>query len=913
MYGQCPASDSLWNRINFLSAASAEYKKPDEFKTQLKELLGYESAVKNCTSLADSSYALLLQRIGATYAKLNEFINAVSYTKQSVTYARQKAKNYRVDASLLVKDYHNLSVFYAALNKPREKVIAMDSCINAAITYNVPDYYYLYILTEKVKQLADVGDYDRRYYYAMLGESATGKVITTADSTDFLVIFLLAKAEVLIGRKKYEETQVILEKKLAECIKLGAVQHLGALYGYMAQIKMLQNDVLKATDYFTKAYTCQEKIGFGYGCMQALNNLAYSVYDRHMNQLSKALGIYRKALSYADKSDDPAEQVESLTILANIGNMFSRNGMFDSSQHYFRLAFNCLQHRFTEDSLINHPALILQYRNADYLFLLVIDKANAFLAQAKRTVNNKYTQDAIRIYKIADRLISLLRPEQTETASKLFWRKNTRNLYEAAIEACYLSGNKEDALYFMEKSRAVLLNDQLTEQRMLGEEDILQQTQLSRKIGRVEEQIDITSADKEQQQQLEQELILLKQQRDKIVNNIRSKNPFYYQSFIDTAFINIADVRKYILADKQALVELFTGDSAVYVMMITKEQMLLHKVDRKQLEEKVLAYKGFLSNPGVANAQFPLFVQTSHQLYQLLFPAKEPPPGRIIISPDVFYFPFEALINNTDKKPVYLLQNHAISYTYSSRFLLNNFNNSAHSQGMFIGMAPVHFSPSLGMAGLPGSNQSIHQLGNYFSSPQLAVANAASKRYFLDHFSQYNIVQLYTHATDNTANGEPVIYFADSALYLSELMPERKPATQLIVLSACQTGVGALQEGEGMFGFNRGFAALGIPCSIANLWSADNESSYRITELFYSYIQKGFPFDEALQKAKLQFISTAGKEKQLPYYWAAAVVSGKTGMLEPIQKQTWPGLIWSAIIVLLAAGNIIFIATRYKT
>jgi CHAT domain-containing protein len=60
----------------------------------------------------------------------------------------------------------------------------------------------------------------------------------------------------------------------------------------------------------------------------------------------------------------------------------------------------------------------------------------------------------------------------------------------------------------------------------------------------------------------------------------------------------------------------------------------------------------------------------------------------------------------------------------------------------------------------------------------------------MQQFPSYKIIQLYTHAADSSSQGEPVIYFSDSSLYLSELIPEGRTAAQLIVLSACETGNG---------------------------------------------------------------------------------------------------------------------------
>ena len=163
-------------------------------------------------------------------------------------------------------------------------------------------------------------------------------------------------------------------------------------------------------------------------------------------------------------------------------------------------------------------------------------------------------------------------------------------------------------------------------------------------------------------------------------------------------------------------------------------------------------------------------------------------------------------------------------------------------------------------------------------------------------YYKYKIIQLYTHATDSGFAGEPVIYFSDSALLLSDLFYESKPATSLIVLSACQTAQGKLYNGEGVFSFSRQFAALGIPSSISNLWQADDQATYKITEIFYKYLAKGLPLDVALQKAKKEFRSISSKEKNLPYYWAAPILVGRG---DPIQVQKPFPWMWVGTIVII--------------
>ncbi len=294
------------------------------------------------------------------------------------------------------------------------------------------------------------------------------------------------------------------------------------------------------------------------------------------------------------------------------------------------------------------------------------------------------------------------------------------------------------------------------------------------------------------------------------------------------------------------------------------------------------------------------------QLYSLLFKDKLLPGQRIIISPDGQYFPFESLVSNSvGQSPRYLLHDHAVSYTYSARFLMNDFNPVAGNGKTFMGVAPVTYPSYLSLASLWGSDQSLQRIGNYFQHSVKQVAIDASRNNFLRQFSDFRIIQLYTHAADSSSNNEPVIYFADSALYLSDLIHESKPLTRLIVLSACETGRGKLYNGEGVFSFNRGFAALGIPSAITNLWAVNNESTYELTELFYKWLSKDLPIDIALQKAKLEFLKNASRGKSMPFYWAAPVLVGKSDPIHLEKSQPWK---WIAL--LLGVGCIVFFAAH---
>jgi CHAT domain-containing protein len=240
---------------------------------------------------------------------------------------------------------------------------------------------------------------------------------------------------------------------------------------------------------------------------------------------------------------------------------------------------------------------------------------------------------------------------------------------------------------------------------------------------------------------------------------------------------------------------------------------------------------------------------------------------------------------------------------------VNDFNSDKKTESdNFLGLAPVRYATGFRLAILPGSDVSLENIASHFTSFSNLVGKSASRNNFLQYFPTYSIVQIYTHASDSSENKEPVIYFADSALYLSELIPGKKPITRLIVLSACETGNGNLHQGEGVFSFNRGFAALGIPSCISNLWPAENIPTYKITELFYKYLADGSPMDQALQRAKLEYLKKNESEKEsLPYYWASEVLVGKTDAI--FHSNPYPRII---ILFFIMISGIIFWKLRAK-
>jgi len=906
---QCPHQDSLWKRLVFLRDS---YQFSNTKK--LKELLTYEKQMKNCTYRNDSSNVLLNQRIGMAYFKLSDYLKAVQYLRESIRIANSKSTNARHN----IWNYFYLSAAYDSLHNGLEKMKAIDSCISVAMKLNLAsDIACLYSLYSKIEYYYDIGDYYNCQQYAKTCEKYAFQYAQQDNDRgmSFASSSLGWNVEALLRLKDFKSAEHLLINKLNEYKKNRLQKYLGVTYDQLAHVQIYKGNHVEALKLLNMALYYNRKENYIFNCKQIKNTIGHEIYFKSLSDYDKALSFYHSALKYVnkDKSLQLKDTIESLNIYNHIANVYVNKKNFDSAFRYFQKSFDQMQQNSNETNIISAAKTKFSvYKKINYLSSLIIDKAEAFKQLYYNTGKLEALKQAIRIYKAADVFLDSIKADLSDLQSKLFWRTDSRRLYESAIEACHLANNNADAFYFFEKSRAVLLNDQLLEQRWLGEKEIMQLTQMKKKIFRLEFELTSLSKQSGNFSDLDDELFTSRRELDGLQEFIKTSNPLYYRNFVDKRFITINDVQHTLLTHHNAFIEFFSGDSAVYSLIITRDKSYFNKIDKRLFDSLSAVCEHFISDPRSLNLKFDHYVKTAFRLYQLLFQKLNLPQGRIIISPDGKYFPFEGLVTNTSPT-TYFLENYAVSYAYSARYLINTFASSEPGKS-FMGMAPVKFSS---LPDLKGSEQSLERLKRYFAQYSNYTGTNATKKNFMDEFYKYKVVQLYTHASDSGYGGEPVIYFSDSVLSLSDLLPDKKPVSNLIVLSACETGTGKLYNGEGVFSFNRSFAALGISSTVSNLWQVNDQATYQLTEFFYKYVAQGLPLDIALQKAKIDFIrKNRHTEYELPFYWASPILIGKTDAISVQKNFEWKWALVLLIILIPLMACAIYFKRRpkvYKT
>lgn len=102
--------------------------------------------------------------------------------------------------------------------------------------------------------------------------------------------------------------------------------------------------------------------------------------------------------------------------------------------------------------------------------------------------------------------------------------------------------------------------------------------------------------------------------------------------------------------------------------------------------------------------------------------------------------------------------------------------------------------------------------------------------------------------------------------------------TELVVLSACNTGRGDVKDGEGVFGLRRALSEAGAEAVLMSLWSVPDQETVDLMKLFYAKWLSGVEIHEALKWAQMEErrrVRRSHAGRDLPYYWGAFVLVGR--------------------------------------
>ncbi|MFN8352017.1 MAG: CHAT domain-containing protein [Flavobacteriales bacterium] len=399
------------------------------------------------------------------------------------------------------------------------------------------------------------------------------------------------------------------------------------------------------------------------------------------------------------------------------------------------------------------------------------------------------------------------------------------------------------------------------------------------------------------------------------LEGLMKDHPAYFALRYGGTTITAEEVRQRLLRPARALVVYARTAFNLYALVLTTDSARLVKLEAAALDDRVRTLNTSIASRDVAG-----YVTMAHALHeQLVAPLGDRIAGReLLIIPDgpLHLLNFECLLTAPGTpagfKEHLLLHDHAIAYLLSATTALQ-FAQLAqdHARGA-LALAPG-FTDELKqeyLARVTDSSQVDRDFLRHVRQPfamrtaeglgstlraQLLLGSLATERGLRERASQFGILHLGTHAEMNATDpmysrlvlskdGAGVDADADGYLHAYEIY-ELDLRAQLAVLTACETGTGMNEAGEGVRSLGYSFAFAGCPSLITSLWSIDEKVSAEIIERFYAHLADGLPKHEALRKAKLEHLAAASDELALPFYWAGLVLIGD---VEPVEMtSTW--------------------------
>ncbi|MBL0018425.1 MAG: CHAT domain-containing protein [Bacteroidetes bacterium] len=589
-------------------------------------------------------------------------------------------------------------------------------------------------------------------------------------------------------------------------------------------------------------------------------------------------------------------------------------------------------------------------RDARTLFQLLAARAAAYSAMGNY-------QAAAESYETAFEVSDQIRQNLLAQGSKLFFSAYVMPVLEAALEnewalqSISFSTSLAEAerqiariFGFFERNKSLILQEEQqaaeamrragippealeTERQLQSDVDFY-----SLKVFEAQKANDKTAIEANEKQRFEKNTRL-----DELRRALDRQFPALQSAKTDVFKPKLTDLITYAQREQLLVIEYFWGRNSVYALVVNGEGAIFRRLCSSEsvsrpastLASTLANWDWILTDPAGAEAVLKESGSLlSDSLLKPIFGLN--PPGKLLCIPDgvLGLLPLEAL--PIPGKPQnggmgafpYLIRQTEVRYAWSAAMLLApkpSLPSPLHKA--VLAMAPMAGKGFAGKANdmrqLPESQRELTALANHCAG-QYLLGNSATKEVFLREAPSYSILHLALHGKLSGIESafSSLSFGSDSGavpLYAWEIERLQLPA-DMVVLSACETGTGAVARGEGVLSLGRSFISQGAKSVVTTLWKVEDKAAAQLMDNFYAALAKGQGRGAALRQAKLDYLAQADDFTAHPAFWAGFVLMGDAGVMEFEEagngKWDW---IWWAIGPIFAVGVWIWFRRRLSS
>lgn len=790
------------------------------------------------------SIAITLSNIGLIYQRISLYDKALSYYNQSLDLSESMG-----DIRMLSTTYDNIAWVQQLLGNYDQALIASQKSLSYSKQAGTPG--------STARILNNIG-----LLYKRLGE--------------------------------YEKAGDYYRQSLKMKAKTAGPKSIATTTQNMGMLLWRQGEIEEATDLYQKALTLRKQVGNPYDIASSLNTMVTLELKNHNIE---------QAREYAEQIQAIGDSTKSYTILQKassyFGDICAAENKNQRALEYFKKAYEYSKNLPPRRQLGPLQQIAYHYH-----------KLNSDSAVT-------YGQKAIDIIEQ-----SRLKAGSTWKLKSEYLKKHSDFYMELASWVLKYKQDTPRVFRLVEQARARSFNDDLAKASQNIDRQLPDEVRINRKYWR--ESIDSlftrleSSDDKEEQAQLSEEIRTAELDYAAYENKLASQYPVL-KKMERPEPINLKQAQS-LVDEETVILEYAVAGNELMIFLIGRDEVRVEQFSLPGIEplaDELTARITRFRNLILSNAEKDELKAASDALYNVMLKPFEESLrqySNIIMVPNgsMAYLPFEALMQDDQ----YLIENFRIKYIPSLTSLTLLEKPELMDRKELLGVAGSQFTgridePVIGtnhLSSLPSTILEVDSVSSHFREVSLLKDKEVSEQAFkaLLQQNRYRYIHLATHGIINekrpersaltlSANREITASSEEDGMLRSSEIFGLDLSSDMVVLSACNTGLGKIIKGEGMLGMQRSFFYAGAATVVVSLWNVFDRSTAALMNEFYKALisneretdwidsmlrwigwDQSIPFGKkaaAMRRAKLKMINHPVFNH--PVYWAPFVVVGR--------------------------------------
>lgn len=741
-------------------------------------------------------------------------------------------------------------------------------------------------------------DIQKAEFYSLKAYSLANDVLKI-ESVYLKSLPSMSLSRVYVQQENYEGARKLMNQVLEESLDFFGKddKFTTQVYIDLAFIEKEAGNFKEAEKYYLLAVDSSRATGRIYSISSAYDSLI-DMYTETEN--------YSEALYYAEQSED--------LINKHLENDFKVKAISGLRLAKIYLGLNELNQ--AKNHLDRAEDILSLHHNTDLLDTEALSIRNSILFKEYQLTQNREALE--KAFENIEELIEIIIKGKTEynyQNSKLYYSQSVASYIENSMEIAaemhkYSKESKVLNTLFrlMEINKSTVLLDgmmdlEIKTEKGVSNEILNDEKRLNRELSQLNDAIylaqsDSTTTNANLQNMLDKQ-IELNYEIEKIQEYLRENHPDYYEAKNLLLAENIRYYQQKALKKNQAFLEYFVGKDKVYRLYFSKSKVQFDELNNSndiqistlQLVENLLERKEIKSlSKDLASELLPDFEDNIEDLI-------------VIADKELNQIPFEILEDETG----ILLEKMNLSYAGSVQLYnaQKQMSKQKRSSGKWMGFAPVYEGNPL-----PNNQNEVQKIKDLTDGIEV-LGEMATKSKFLEEAPDALVLHLATHSEIDKNN--PMLskmYFTaaeDSGELTASEVYNLDLNADLVVLSACSTGLGKNESGDGVMSMARAFTYAGVSSAVMSLWQVSDRQTSELMVKFYENLKKGQDKNEALRNAKLEYLASVQEpELQHPYYWAGFVISGD---ITPISEKSYT---WLYVFGILLVSGMIFTFLKFR-